>query len=126
MFHIYERTFYVLDQQTALAFDAQRPPEHQCFATLLPESNAYLLDEAAVDPLQDDDCDLGERERGCFLALDEQMSQTNRRFLFSGFIAQGYALSAYPDHLLLVPWHRSIMDMVQRDLEELCSDLPEQ
>lgn len=122
-FHLHERKFYVLDEQSAKKFDAKRPEEKKCFATLLPGSNAYLLDEADFGLYEDEDIDPGDLESGCFFALNEHMSKEDRGFLLSSLIKRGYAVSLYQYHLYLVRWHRDITEMVGRDIEEILAAL---
>ncbi len=116
------RMVYVLDEQSASEFDAKRAPSRKRFATLLPGSNAYLLEFDDFDPLEYPDLDPGDAEPGCFVSLDLPLSEGQRRHLLAGLTSQGYALSLYPDALLLTAWHRDVLtETVDRDIQSILS-----
>lgn len=116
---------YVLDEQRAAEFDAKRPPARKRFAGLLPGSNAYLLEFDAFDPQEYPDLDPGDPEPGCLVSLDpESLSEKHRQGLIAGLRDLGYALSIFPDSLLLTAWHRDVlMETVEHDLRRILATL---
>lgn len=123
MFQPEPRGFYSLDEQSAKAFDAKQSRETQHFIKMLPGGNAYLLDENEFDPLEHDDIDPGDVERGCVLRLEVGMSVSERQALFSGLIEDGYAISPYLSHVLIVPWRRDVVtEGIARDIRRILSD----
>lgn len=122
MYCLQQSTFYVLDERQAKEFDAMLPEREKLFSTLLPGSNAYLLDTDGFDSFQYLDFDPGDSEYGCSIALDSALSKELRLRLCSGLIGLGYAVSLYQDHLHLVPWHRdTVTEVVDRDVKQLLS-----
>ncbi len=120
--HVQSRMVYVLDEQSASDFDAKRAPSRKRFTTLLPGSNAYLLEFDDFEPLEYPDLDPGDSEPGCFVSLDPPLSEEPRWHLLAGLLAQGYALSLYQDALLLTAWHRNVLtEMVDRDIQQILS-----
>jgi hypothetical protein len=121
---VQSRMVYVLDEQSASEFDAKRAPSRKRFARLLPGSNAYLLEFDAFEPLEYPDLDPGDSELGCFVSLDPALSEEHRQHLLVGLTSQGYALSLYPDALLLTAWHRDVLkETVDRDIQRILSAL---
>jgi hypothetical protein len=120
MFRIREENFYPLDEETAKEFDAKRENQQKRFVTLLPGSNAYLLNEADFDHLCED-LDVDEASSGCLLTFEQVLSQESRALLLSGLISRGYAVSAYPDRLLIMPMNRGVTDVIEQDALEILS-----
>jgi hypothetical protein len=121
MFKLQEKDFRVLSRESAREWDAKRPMERKRFTTVLPGGNAFLLDDADFDPLRDE-IDPGEVESGCLLKFEEALSEENRELLLSGLIERGYAITRYPDHLLVVPWRRGVTDIIEQDVRQILVD----
>lgn len=114
---------YVLDEQSAREFDAKRPPSRKRFATLLPGSNAYLLAFDDFEPLDYPDLDPGDAEPGCFVSLDPGLSEERRRQLLAGLTSLGYALSLFPEVMVLTAWHRDVLtETLERDIRQILSE----
>jgi hypothetical protein len=116
--HLHPAHLYVLDEQRASVIDATRG-QKRCGTPLL-GSNAYLLevDEVGAEALEA--VDPGDQEHGCVLPFDPCFSQEQRLQLLSGLRARGYALSLYPDRLLISPWHRdALTETISRDVQEI-------
>ena len=113
---------YVLDEHSAREFDAKRPAPRKRFATLLPGSNAYLLEFDDFEPLDYPDLDPGDPEPGCFVSLDPSLSEEQRRQLLAGLISLGYALSLFPEVMVLTAWHRDVLtETLERDIRQFLS-----
>lgn len=118
---VHSSMLYALDEERAREFDAIRPPSRKRFATLLPGSNAYLLEYDDFESQKYPDLDPGEAEPGCFVPLDQgNLSEEKRQRLLDGLISQGYAVSLFPEALLITAWHRDVLTgAVEHDIQRI-------
>jgi hypothetical protein len=110
---------FLLNEEDARMVDAKRPEGKKLFAAMLPGGNAYILDASVVDDLELIDIDPEYQENGFCFAFDRGLDLEQRQAIGHELAKRGYAVSIFPDHLRMMPYHADLTELVDRDIQQI-------